>query len=541
MRALTMMKKTLILALACVASSVIVGQEAVFSDVSEGANITGEGINYGLSVVDINEDGLDDFYVSIKNSPNKLYQNNADGTYTDVAPQLGLDDAGNTYASIWADFDNDGDKDLYCGNYNGPNSFYRNMGNGLFVEGAEALGIADEGQCRCVITGDVNNDGWLDIYVVNINQANAFYLGHSGGFTDHYVASGAFDNLVGMGAVFFDSDNDGDVDLYLTHDAYQPNRLYINNGSGVFNNQGFQLGAAHSGEGMGVDVTDYDHDGWLDIYITNNYDGNALLRNDGDGSFTNVEEELEVDDPGMGWGVAWFDYNLDGEKDLYMANNYNFSTFPNRLFRNVGDGTFAITGDDGVIDSPWSSAAIAITDADNDGDEDILVANSLFGDSPGVQLFENNSETGNYIGLRFEGTVSNRDAFGSRVTLWSDGHMQVDEHLGASGYSQQNSDRMVFGLGERQTVDSLIIRWPNGLVEEFYDLEINTEHYFVEGQTLEDADADLNNDLTGSVIDLLNFLSNYGCSGPDCEGDLDDDDDVDTYDLLLALTNLFGP
>ncbi|MCH2197249.1 MAG: CRTAC1 family protein [Flavobacteriales bacterium] len=535
------MKKTLIFALACVASSVIVGQEAVFSDVSEGANITGEGINYGLSVVDINEDGLDDFYVSIKNSPNKLYQNNADGTYTDVAPELGLDDAGNTYASIWADFDNDGDKDLYCGNYNGPNSFYRNMGSGLFVEGAEALGIADEGQCRCVITGDVNNDGWLDIYVVNINQANAFYLGHSGGFTDHYLASGAFDNLVGMGAVFFDSDNDGDVDLYLTHDAYQPNRLYINNGAGVFSNQGFQLGAAHSGEGMGVDVTDFDHDGWLDIYITNNYDGNALLRNDGDGSFTNVEEELAVNDPGMGWGVAWFDYNLDGEKDLYMANNYNFSTFPNRLFRNVGDGTFAISGDDGVIDSPWSSAAIAITDADNDGDEDILVANSLFGDSPGVQLFSNNSETGNYIGLRFEGTVSNRDAFGSRVTLWSEGHMQVDEHLGASGYSQQNSDRMVFGLGERQTADSLVIRWPNGLVEEFFDLEINTEHYFVEGQTLEDADADLNNDLTGTVTDLLDFLSNYGCSGPDCDGDLDDDDDVDTYDLLLALTNLFGP
>lgn len=535
-----MLRTPLITASFCLFVFTGIAQQPIFEDVSQVAGVQGILTNYALSVVDVDQDGLEDLYVGIKNQANRLYRNNGDGTFTNVAAAYGLADAGNTYTAIWADFDNDGDKDLYVGNYNQPNSYYINMGNGSFVEAAAQFGINNSGRCRCVITADVNRDGWLDIYVVNINEHNAFYLSDgSGGFIDWYYDSFAVDNLVGMGAVFFDSDNDGDVDLYLTHDAYQPNRLYINDGTGVFSNESFPLGAAHSGEGMGVDVTDYDHDGWLDIYITNNSDGNALLKNDGDGSFTNLEDSLDVADQGMGWGVAWFDYDLDGHKDLYMANNYAFSTFPNVLYRNLNGSAFEQVGLGSVLDSPYNGAAITVFDYDNDGDEDIAVANSLSVSYPGVQLFKNNTESGNHITFDLEGTVSNRDAIGTRLILYTDTLMQVDEHTGPSGYSQQNSERMKFGLGSREIIDSLYVRWPNGLEEVYYELEVNTTHYLVEGETLQPANTDVNMDFQFTVIDLLDFLSNFGCVGEECSGDLDGDADVDAYDLLLMLSGLF--
>lgn len=495
-----------------------------------------------MSVIDIDEDGYEDLYVGCKNSPNFLYRNNGDGTFTDIAPELGLDFAGNTYASMWADFDNDGDKDLYLGNFNQPNSFFLNTPGG-FVEIAESLGIADEGRCRGLATADVNNDGWLDIYVVNINQDNAFFLSDGGGnYVDHYLTSLAVDNLVGMTALFFDSDNDGDQDLYLLHDAYQPNRLYINNGEGIFSNQSFPLGAAHAGEGMGVDIADINHDGWMDIYITNNTDGNALLVNDGDGSFTNMEDELGVAHQGMGWGVSWFDYNLDGEKDLYAVNNSIFTTFPNVMYMNEGEMVFTQVGQETVLDSPYQGAGMAVFDFDLDGKEDIAIANNTNINSPGCELLKNNSETGNYLAIKLQGTASNRDAIGSRIELWSEGSVFYDQHAGVSGYSQQNSDYLYFGLGERMMVDSIKIQWPSGLDEWFFPEEINQRIVLVEASTFQNTDADVNDDLTLDVEDLLEFLANYGCEEDCGDSDLSGDEVVNTVDLLLILTEIFtGP
>ena len=516
-------------------------QLPLYADVSAAAGVQGEGINYCLAAIDFDQDGWEDLYVGSKNSPNSLYRNNGDGTFTNVAASVGLDYAGNTYAAMWLDFDNDGDPDLYVGNWNEPNLLYLNTPSG-FIEVGEQLGVADAGRCRSLCSADVNGDGWLDIYVVNINQHNAFYLSDdAGGYIDHYYTSFAVDNLTGMGSIFFDSDNDGDVDLYLLHDAYQPNRLYINDGTGVFSNQSFPLGAAHSGEGMGVDIADINHDGWMDVYITNNFDGNALLLNDGDGSFTNVEEELDVADPGMGWGVAFIDYNLDGEKDLYMVNNYAFSTFINTMYQNLGDMTFEQVGQGTVLDSTYPGAGMAVFDFDKDGKEDIAVANGLNVNSPGVQLFHNQGETGNYIAVRTEGTVSNREGIGSRLTLYSEGGVFTDEHVGMSGYSQQNSPYLYFGLGERSSVDSLTIQWSSGIIDTFYDLEINQRIVLVEGSTLEPGDADLNDDLVGDVTDLLDFLASFGCEGDCGDADQTGNGTVDTVDLLLLLTQIFSP
>lgn len=496
---------------------------------------------YSLSVVDLDKDGYDDIYVGIKNQANKFYHNNGDGTFTNIAPQLGIDDPGNTYTAVWADFDNDGDADLYVGNWDQPNTFYLNLGDAGFIEVGAQLGINNTGRCRSVAVGDANNDGWLDLYVVNISQANAFYMNNKqGGFTDHYIASQALDNLIGMGSVFFDSDNDGDSDLYLLHDAYQANRLYINNGNAVFSNQAVALGAAVQGEGMGVDVTDVNHDGWPDIYITNNTDGNALLLNDGDGSYTEVGDLAGVSDIGMGWGVAWIDYNLDGEKDIYIANNYGFSPILNVLYHNNGDGTFSKVGQGTALDSPYAGAAIAIADFDRNGKEDIAIANPISATSPGVQILMNETEGGNFIGFTFEGAVSNRDGVGAVIDVWSAGHYQRDYHLGNSGYSQQNSARMLMGVGNAPLVDSIMVHWPSGIVDVYHELPINTFVHFTEGETVDQVNTDITGDLGYDITDLLSFLTAFGCTVGCNEGDVNSDGLVNSTDLLFLLTSLSG-
>ncbi|MFT5922994.1 MAG: hypothetical protein ACJAU0_001462 [Flavobacteriales bacterium] len=512
-----------------------------FIDGSEAAGMAGTSSNYAAAIVDIDQDGLEDIYIGSKNQPNKLYRNNGDGTFTDIAPELGLDFAGNTYTSIWCDFDNDGDTDGYLGNFDAPNTFYRNLGNGLFAEEATQLGIAGVGKTRCVTSADVNNDGFLDIYVINLTQHNEFYLSDgNGGYTDFYFASGATDALIGMGAVFFDSDNDGDQDLYLTHDAYQANKFYINDGTGHFINNAVALGADHAGEGMGVDVTDLDHDGWMDIYIANNYDGNTLLMNNGDGSFTDYSGGALIEDIGMGWGTAFTDFNLDGEKDIYVVNNYAFTSVINPLFENNGDTSFTQVGQGTILDSPNTGAGFAVADLDLNGTEDFVIANALTGSSVGVQLLWNETLGNNWINLKLQGTASNRDAIGSRAVIYTQNTVQTDVVLSASGYSQMNSLKLNFGLGTETHVDSAVVSWPSGLVETFENLNINQTHALVEGsQTFIPLSGDFDENMQFDVIDLLILLGDLGCEGDACIGDLNNDGMVNSTDLLFLLT-LFG-
>jgi hypothetical protein len=518
-------------------------QDPVFVDGSELAGIAGTTTsNYSVAIVDIDQDGWEDVYIGSKNEPNKMFRNSGDGSFTDIANELGLDCIGNTTTSLWADFDNDGDPDGFVANYGGANNYFINLGNGVFVDIAEELGIAGDGNTRCAVTADVNSDGFLDIYVVNLNMPNEFYLSDGqGGFVDHYLASGALDALVGMGAVFFDSDNDGDQDLYLLHDAYQANKFYINDGQGHFTNQASILGADHEGEGMGVDVIDFNHDGWFDIYITNNIDGNNLLVNNGDGSYTDLTEIAGVGDMGMGWGVSWTDFNLDGHSDLYMANNHVFSPYVNVLYQNNGDSTFTQVGQGSVLDSPYVGAGIATADLDQNGTEDILVANSLNINSPGVQLFWNQTIGNSWISIDLRGVNSNRDAIGSVVTVYSDSLVQKDVVLGGSGYSQMNSKRLHFGLGELTSVDSVEVRWPNGIVEVFTELVINQVNILQESTLTSDVlNGDLNGDGVVNMFDLLLFLQYFGCNGTDCGGDFVEDDMINVSDLLYFL-QVFSP
>ena len=436
---------------------------AAFVDVSDAMGLFPAGSHHAVAVADFDGDGWEDIYVGTTGGPNQLYWNQQGTGFVELAAEAGVADGGNTMAAVWADFDNDGDPDLATGNSNSPNRFYRNNGNGTFTDLTAAWGLGSVASCRSLNAADYDRDGWIDLYVTNLGSQNILWRNLQGnGFQNVTQSSGALDVQIGMGTIFFDYDNDGDADLYLTHDANQPNKLYRNNGNGTFTHQAVQAGLAYAGNCMGVDVADINHDGWLDVYITDLYPSELFL-SDGDGTFTAVGAAAGVDDVGMTWGCAWFDYDQDSEWDLYIVNDYLFSPFVNLLYRGRGDGTFEVTSSGNpALEHPYSDYGLAQLDFDRDGDRDLVIATSGSGSQPGVTLLRNDAATGNEIVFKLEGTLSNRDAVGARVSCHFAGQTRHDEISAGQGYSGASTLEVHFGLGPATGVDSVVVRWPNG-------------------------------------------------------------------------------
>jgi hypothetical protein len=459
-----------------------ISAQPLFSDISNEAGFNATGINRGIAIGDFDNDGDDDVYISRINESNMLYQNNGDGSYSDIAEFAGVDVAGNTHASVWGDFDNDGYLDLYVGNRESANNLYQNNGDGTFTDIAVSAGVDILGKPRSVLVADVDRDGWLDIYVANILGENALFRNNGDlTFTDITQSSGTSDPQLSMGAMFFDYDNDGDPDLYLTHDGNQAYKLLQNDGAGKFTDVSAASGTNYEGLGMGVDFGDINNDGWLDIYITN-LSYNTLYLNNGDGTFSNISENAMITDPGMGWGTTFLDYNNDGLQDIYMVNDSYFSPLPNILYRNKGDLTFEIVSDNSSIANMYGSYGTACTDFNHDGRIDIFLTNS---GSDGNQLFRNEmSDVGNWFKVKLVGTVSNRSAIGARVTLSTGDKIFVDEVCGGSGYASQNSLTLHFGLGDLELIEEMTIRWPNGLVETYPNLPVNQTMTATENESI---------------------------------------------------------
>ena len=439
-----------------------------------GINTTGP--NISINVVDANGDGFEDVYIGRNGEANQLFVNNGDGTFSEDAAAAGIADAGQTYASIWGDLDNDGDADLYVGNRNSANRLYRNEGDGTFVDVTTEAGLGYESAPRSLLLSDVDLDGWLDIYVANLDDENVLYRNNGDGtFTDITVASGALDDQLSLGAIFFDYDQDGDSDLYLTHDNNQANILYQNDGNGHFTDVSESSNTNFAGFGMGVATGDVNGDGWLDIYITNLYD-NVLLLNDQDGTFTDITSTAGINDYGMGWGTTFLDFDNDGLLDIYAVNDSYFSPYNNVLYENQGDNSFVIVSEGQPESSPYGAYGTATFDFNRDGQLDLLVSN--VGTQGGNQYFQNVvDDGGKWLQIKLVGTESNRDAIGAQLTLYAGDQLWRQEVYGGSGYASQNSRWQHFGLGDVVWLDSLHIRWPNGLEETFTDIQ--TEQFLV--------------------------------------------------------------
>ena len=430
--------------------------------VSAGMNDSG-GSARGMAWGDFDNDGDLDLYLSNWASANRLYQNNGSGAFTEIGSSAGVNDSGNGTGVAWGDFDNDGDLDLYLANDSGQASrLYQNNGNGTFTDVGASVGANATGWG--VVWGDYNSDGHLDLYV-SAAQSQLYRNNGSGTFTE-VGASVGVNSGGGPGPTWGDYDNDGDLDLYVARNS--TNWLYRNNGNGTFTEVGTSAGVNDSGIGHGAAWGDYDNDGDLDLHLSNVGGPTRVYQNNGNGTFTDVRASVGVSSESE-VGVAWGDYDNDGGIDLYVTNQGGASGGPHWLYRNNGDGTFTEVAASSGANGSGHGAGVAWGDYDNDGDLDLYVGHV----GSANLLYRNNGNTNRWLTVKLVGTTSNKAGLGAQVTAVTGSIRQRRDVGSGSGYFAQSSLPVEFGFGGTAVVDELIVEWPSGIVQTLTDVATN--------------------------------------------------------------------
>ena len=497
----------------------------------------------GVAIFDYDNDGWPDIFIvngttlegfSAKDAPtNHLYHNNHDGTFTDVTAKAGLTATGWGQGVCVGDYDNDGWEDLYV-TYYGKNRLYHND-HGVFTEVGENAGVAGSGKAwgtGCAFV-DFNRDGRLDLMVANYvdfniattptpgegsscvwkgvpvmcgprglpGAKNILYENRGDGTFVDVSAKAHIDQTGGHYAFSvstFDFDDDGWPDIYVACDS-APSILYHNNHDGTFSDVAVMAGVAFNEDGreqagMGTTIADYNGDGRLDIFKTNFSDDTpTLYRNDGGGIFSDVTYAagLGLHTQYLGWGTMFFDFDNDGWPDLVLANGHVYPEVdkfhlssgymePRLLYHNNGNGTFTdITVNAGPGFSTVSSArGLAVGDFWNDGRMSVLINNVYAKPS----LLVNGTHYNNHwVTFKTEGTRSNRDGIGAKISVKAGGRILVDEVRSGSSYISQNDLRVHFGLGLASKIDGVEVRWPSGLVEHFDRFSVDGIHVLKEG------------------------------------------------------------
>jgi tetratricopeptide (TPR) repeat protein len=521
-------------------------QTAPFTDITAASGITFEHQNSptarkylietmggGVALLDYDADGwLDVFFTngarladpmppgaepdkSEARFANRLYRNNRDGTFTDVTKAAGLAGArGYGMGVAVGDYDNDGRADLYVTNH-GTNILYRNEGNGRFADVTTRAGVVGGGWSTSAGFFDYDNDGRLDLFVcryLDWSFAQDVYCGAKrpgyreychprnfpaisnllfrnrgdGTFEDVSARSGVA-ALAGksLGVAFADYNGDGWTDVYVANDAV-PAFLLRNDGQGRFTDAALTAGVAVNAEGaavagMGVDFADYDDDGRPDLFVsTLSGETYSLYRNLATG-FVYTTQSAGVaapSMPGSGWGTRLFDYDNDGWKDLFVAQGHVLDTIeltsdhlryqqPPLLLRG-GNGRFVPASTAGPFAQAWAGRGAAFGDLDNDGDVDVVVANC----GQRATVLRNDAGAANHwLGLRLQGTRSNADGLGARVSATTaDGRTQHYIVTTASSYLSASDKRVLVGLGTADKVSRLEVRWPSGLTQVLSDV-----------------------------------------------------------------------
>ena len=508
----------------------------VHTDGGTGEKYLVESVSAGLALFDYDGDGDVDIYF-LNGAPlkgtdtasvptNALYRNDGGLKFTDVSEQAGVADRGYGLGVTVGDYDNDGDPDLYLNNF-GPNVFYRNNGDGTFTDVTEQARVANGHKVGAGASFlDMDRDGDLDLYVSNYVQFaydqavkptrigyriygsprdyplvpdTLFRNNGDGTFTDVSQASGIGAHPgSGMGMVCADYDNDGDTDIFVANDV-AGNFLFLNNGSGQFEESGLVSGFSYDLEGnaqgsMGVDCGDYNNDGWLDFYVTSYARELAChYKNTGDGFLDDVTLTTGAGlgtRPHVTWGNTFTDFDNDGDRDILVVcghlqdnvEKYDDSTSylaRNIVLMNVGHEKFvnvsAQCGDG--LKVKLSSRGAGFDDLDNDGDVDAVILNSR----QGPTILRNDSPGNHWIQITLRGTDTNRQAVGSHVTVVSGKLTQLAEVHSGRGYQSHYGTRLHFGMGKHASIDRIDVRWLGGKTETYRDIPLDRHVTITQG------------------------------------------------------------
>ena len=461
-----------------------------FTDVTDASGVVVRGYAMGAATGDYNNDGCVDLYVT-NLERSQLFRSDCDGTFTDVSTESRTEDRGWSVSAAFVDYDRDGWLDLFVGNYvrysfegdkpclhpigslrdycppsvyrPQPGRLYHNNRDGTFTEVTAAAGMEREfGPALGVSTADCNGDGWIDVYVANDGAPNQLWINQRNGtFTNTALAAGAALGADGeakgsMGVDAGDFDHDGDEDLFVTELAREGHDLYINDGSGVFDEQASRAGVRLPSlryTGFGAAWFDFDNDGWLDILTVNGA----------------VRHEAEA-----------------------LTRNETFSLQqPKQLFRNLGNGQLADVTDKAgaVLKQPDVSRGAAFGDVDNDGDTDVVVANDS---GPARLLINNVGSRKHWIGLRLVGGSLDppdpsshppgRDMLGARVGIvMKDGSIRWRRVRSDGSYASANDPRVLVGLGDTTNIAKVRVQWPGGHAEEWTDVPVDRYTTLKEG------------------------------------------------------------
>ena len=483
----------------------------------------------GVAVFDYNNDGLLDIFFTNgaaipsleKSDPsyyNRLFRNNGDGTFTDVTEKAGLQGIGYSMGVAAGDYDNDGFVDLYVTGVN-RNQLFHNNGDGTFTDVTEKAGVGGFvpklGKAWSVAAGwfDYNNDGLLDLFVLNylnydlktaalcvqqglpaycspvdfLGTPNILYRNNGDGtFTDVSEQSHISQYVgKGMGVAFADYDNDGFTDIFVSNDTFE-NYLLHNNGDGTFTNVALLAGVAYNAfgkaiAGMGADFKDIDNDGKPDIFETAMFgEGFPLYKNLGDGQFQDVTATAGLSaltSRSTAWGVGVFDFDNDGNKDLFTANSdildnamelaHRPFPLPNRVFRNKGNLAFEdVSSKAGAsFQVPAAHRGAAFGDLNNDGRIDVVV--TVLNGPPEIWMNRSGDQKGgnrnHWIILKLVGVKSNRDGLGTKVKITTSLGTQYNQATTALGYNSSSDKRVHFGLGSADVIETIELTWPSGI------------------------------------------------------------------------------
>ncbi|MCF8244686.1 MAG: FG-GAP-like repeat-containing protein [Saprospiraceae bacterium] len=440
---------------------------AVFQK-KEGIGFSATGDHWGASWGDYDNDGYPDLFLVTNDisQPNELYHNNHNGTFTKVTSGPIATDHAPSVSSSWADYDNDGDLDLYVGNNIGyPNYLYRNEGSGSFTKILNDPIVTDIGYSHGVSWGDYDNDGFVDMFVATFWETNFNLLYHNNGDGSFSKASNnaiANEASKSVSGVWGDYNNDGFVDLFVSNAGGKNNSLYKNKGNGNFEKITSGAIVTDGGNSVGGSWGDFNNDGYLDLFVANaGTEHNFLYKNNGNGTFTKITNSPVVTNEGHSHGSAWCDFDNDGDLDLFIANDGQ----NNRLYRNDGNEVFALV-DNAISNDGGLSFGAAWADFDLDGDLDLYVANR---ENTGDFIYENvKANCMNSISFKLHGTASNAAALGARVYGYAiiNGQpvvqmQQVSAQTGG-GTGSQSDLVLTFGLGDANVMDSVLVVWPSG-------------------------------------------------------------------------------